>query len=89
MTNYELLRSLVEMLSHDIHHYRMVNVSAVDRCDIFNLSSSYLNVILTTMHHLYSVVESEDSRFINAVVKESCSRCCWLFNLQLSRTLHM
>jgi len=29
MTNYELLCWLVETLSHDIHHYRMLNVSAV------------------------------------------------------------
>ena len=31
MTSYELLRWLVETLSRDIHHYRMLNVSAVDR----------------------------------------------------------
>jgi len=31
MTNYELLRWLVETPSRDVEHYRMLNVSAVDR----------------------------------------------------------
>ena len=31
MTNYELLRRLVETLSRDIHHCRMLNVSVFDR----------------------------------------------------------
>ena len=34
MTNCELLRWLVEMPSRDVHHYRMMNVSAVDH-DLF------------------------------------------------------
>jgi len=37
MTNYELLRWLVETPSRDIRHYRMLNVSAVD-------GSTFLNV---------------------------------------------
>jgi len=28
---------------------------AVPSCDFFNLGSSYLNVTLTTVHHLYNV----------------------------------
>ena len=28
---------------------------AVPSCDFFNLGSSYLNVTLTTVHHLYTV----------------------------------
>jgi len=43
MTNCELLRWLVEMPSRDVHHYRMMNVSAVDH-DLF-ISMMYGHVL--------------------------------------------
>ena len=43
MTNYELLRWLVETLSCDIHHYWMLNMSAVDRA-ILQISHGHVTV---------------------------------------------
>jgi len=40
MTNYELLRWLVETRSYDIHHYRMQNRVAVDGSTIKNVELS-------------------------------------------------
>ena len=40
MTNYELLRWLVETPSRDIRHYGMLNMSAVDRSTFLNVESS-------------------------------------------------
>ena len=44
MTNYELLHWLVETPSHDVEHYRMLNMSAVDRGDITMTTGSHYNV---------------------------------------------
>jgi len=53
MTNYELLRGLVERLSRDIHHYRMLNVSAVDRVI---LQISHANIARSSDHASLQVI---------------------------------
>ena len=53
MTNYELLRWLVETLSRDIRHYRILNVSAVN-------GSTFLNVEPLTSSTVKNVEPSRD-----------------------------
>jgi len=53
VTNYELLRWLVETLSRDIRHYRILNVSAVN-------GSTFLNVEPLTSSAVRNVEPSRD-----------------------------
>jgi len=56
MTNYELLRLIIETLSRDIPHYRTLNVSVVD------------GAILQISHADIALAQSRDHASLQVVV---------------------
>ena len=71
MTNYELLRWLVEMPSRDVDHYRMINASRSTVCPRATFSTSGRHISMSTHYLALAVCCSGDAVQTGALLRAS------------------